>query len=88
MTAFYSTPAAYIDAKSKEQISWELKQDDFFPYSDNPHSFWTGDCMADDAQGLQPANGLVELCIMFIHRTCLAARTVIIMRFDNLSLVH
>merc|ERR1719476_1013771 len=39
---FYSTPERYVAAKAKEQGSWPLKTDDFFPYADGPHQFWTG----------------------------------------------
>ncbi|CAE7198223.1 unnamed protein product [Symbiodinium natans] len=39
---FYSTPGRYVDAKKSEQITWPLKEDDFFPYADGPHQFWTG----------------------------------------------
>jgi len=43
VSAFYSTPAAYVAAKAKEKsVSWPLKTDDFFPYADGPHMFWTG----------------------------------------------
>ena len=39
---FYSTPAAYTAAKHAYNVSWPLKTDDFFPYSDCPTCFWTG----------------------------------------------
>ncbi|CAE7688933.1 unnamed protein product [Symbiodinium pilosum] len=39
---FYSTPGRYVDAKKSEQVTWPLKEDDFFPYADGPHQFWTG----------------------------------------------
>jgi len=38
----YSTPANYIDAIQLEKASYPIKHDDFFPYADNSHSFWTG----------------------------------------------
>lgn len=45
----YSTPGSYLDAKkafdntSGPQVAWPLKQqDDFFPYADDAHSYWTG----------------------------------------------
>eukprot|EP00928_Gymnodinium_smaydae_P071618 TRINITY_DN55154_c0_g1_i1.p1 TRINITY_DN55154_c0_g1~~TRINITY_DN55154_c0_g1_i1.p1 ORF type:complete len:1000 (-),score=187.82 TRINITY_DN55154_c0_g1_i1:255-3206(-) len=41
--ATYSTPDAYVAAKMKEKsVEWPLKTDDFFPYADGPHKFWTG----------------------------------------------
>ncbi|CAM9878394.1 unnamed protein product, partial [Phaeothamnion confervicola] len=40
---FYSTPAAYVAAKHAERLDWgPPKTDDFFPYSDCPHCYWTG----------------------------------------------
>jgi len=39
---FYSTPARYVEAKKAEKLTWPLKEDDFFPYADGPHKFWTG----------------------------------------------
>jgi len=42
INAFYSTPSAYVKAKKAEKLSWTVKTDDFFPYSDDDHSYWTG----------------------------------------------
>lgn len=49
LNAFYSTPDMYTDYKYKEfkanqdgEMNFEVKTDDFFPYSDCPHCFWTG----------------------------------------------
>ncbi|KAL4419672.1 hypothetical protein ABPG75_006770 [Micractinium tetrahymenae] len=42
VNAFYSTPARYAAAKHGYGTCWPLKEDDFFPYADNPHAFWTG----------------------------------------------
>jgi Alpha mannosidase middle domain len=54
---FYSNPEYYTDCKYKESRSqspgiagsgtapsetWSVKSDDFFPYADGPHNFWTG----------------------------------------------
>ena len=37
VTARYSTPSAYVRAKNAEKsITWSVKTDDFFPYSDGP----------------------------------------------------
>lgn len=38
----YSTPSEYIAAIQKEQAAYPVKYDDFFPYADNEHAFWTG----------------------------------------------
>eukprot|EP00930_Biecheleria_cincta_P010286 TRINITY_DN1122_c3_g1_i1.p1 TRINITY_DN1122_c3_g1~~TRINITY_DN1122_c3_g1_i1.p1 ORF type:complete len:1002 (-),score=168.48 TRINITY_DN1122_c3_g1_i1:36-3041(-) len=41
--AMYSTPEKYLHAKANEKsITWPLKTDDFFPYADGAHQFWTG----------------------------------------------
>ncbi|XP_070544770.1 lysosomal alpha-mannosidase-like isoform X1 [Ptychodera flava] len=38
----YSTPSCYTYALNKAGVKWTTKQDDFFPYANAPHSFWTG----------------------------------------------
>ncbi|KAM6216779.1 LOW QUALITY PROTEIN: lysosomal alpha-mannosidase-like [Rhynchocyon petersi] len=38
----YSTPAHYLQELNKPNITWLVKQDDFFPYADKPYKFWTG----------------------------------------------
>ncbi|XP_018570365.1 lysosomal alpha-mannosidase [Anoplophora glabripennis] len=38
----YSTPSCYIKAVNDVKPELKLKTDDFFPYSDKKHSFWTG----------------------------------------------
>ena len=45
--AFYSDPANYTRAKREEAksgaVTWPVtKDDDFFPYADGPHQFWSG----------------------------------------------
>ncbi|MCO5548559.1 hypothetical protein L7F22_002019 [Adiantum nelumboides] len=42
VNVFYSTPSIYTDAKFAANVSWTLKKDDFFPYADCPHCYWTG----------------------------------------------
>lgn len=39
---FYSNPDYYVEQKRQENIQWSVKKDDFFPYSDCQHCFWTG----------------------------------------------
>ncbi|KAH3755937.1 lysosomal alphamannosidase [Pelomyxa schiedti] len=43
---FYSTPSRYVEAVNAYQntygTTWSVKTDDFFPYADSAHSFWTG----------------------------------------------
>ena len=38
----YSTPRDYIQAIQNEKVVYPNKTDDFFPYSDGDHAFWTG----------------------------------------------
>jgi len=42
VNAFYSTPSIYVKAKHDANISWPTKEDDWFPYADSAHAFWTG----------------------------------------------
>jgi alpha-mannosidase len=42
VTAFYSTPLNYTRAKQAEGLTFTVKTDDFFPYADNSHGYWTG----------------------------------------------
>lgn len=32
----------YVKAKHGYNEEWPLKTDDFFPYADNRHAYWTG----------------------------------------------
>jgi len=38
----YSTPACYLHALNRANLTWPLKTDDFFPYAHTDHRFWTG----------------------------------------------
>ncbi|KAL1785109.1 lysosomal alpha-mannosidase [Sigmodon hispidus] len=38
----YSTPTCYLWELYKANLTWTVKTDDFFPYADGPHMFWTG----------------------------------------------
>ncbi|XP_023670401.1 lysosomal alpha-mannosidase [Paramormyrops kingsleyae] len=38
----YSTPSCYLQELHRANLSWSVKTDDFFPYADGPHNFWTG----------------------------------------------
>ena len=39
---FYSTPSCYVKALNDIGKTWPTKTDDFFPYSNDPHAYWTG----------------------------------------------
>ncbi|XP_068607078.1 lysosomal alpha-mannosidase [Brachionichthys hirsutus] len=42
VNVLYSTPSCYLQELHRTNLTWNLKTDDFFPYADNAHSFWTG----------------------------------------------
>uniref|UniRef100_A0A3P9MSJ1 Alpha-mannosidase n=2 Tax=Poecilia reticulata TaxID=8081 RepID=A0A3P9MSJ1_POERE len=42
VNVLYSTPSCYLQELHKTNLTWPLKTDDFFPYADSAHSFWTG----------------------------------------------
>ncbi|XP_049857125.1 lysosomal alpha-mannosidase-like isoform X1 [Schistocerca gregaria] len=42
LNVFYSTPACYLKALNDQDLMWPVKNDDFFPYASDPHSYWTG----------------------------------------------
>ncbi|XP_076297759.1 lysosomal alpha-mannosidase II [Lasioglossum baleicum] len=39
---FYSTPSCYLKAVHDADLQWSTKDDDFFPYASDAHSYWTG----------------------------------------------
>eukprot|EP00698_Gefionella_okellyi_P007431 TRINITY_DN1813_c0_g1_i1.p1 TRINITY_DN1813_c0_g1~~TRINITY_DN1813_c0_g1_i1.p1 ORF type:complete len:1001 (-),score=263.05 TRINITY_DN1813_c0_g1_i1:1985-4987(-) len=42
INVFYSTPSLYTDAVHAAGATWTVKTDDFFPYADGPHAYWSG----------------------------------------------
>ncbi|CAI9569330.1 unnamed protein product [Staurois parvus] len=42
VNVLYSTPSCYLNALNRANLSWPMKMDDFFPYADGAHMFWTG----------------------------------------------
>ncbi|XP_040026054.2 lysosomal alpha-mannosidase [Gasterosteus aculeatus] len=42
VNALYSTPSCYLQELHRANLSWALKTDDFFPYADAAHDYWTG----------------------------------------------
>lgn len=42
VNVIYSTPSCYLKAVNDKKLQWPTKNDDFFPYASDPHSYWTG----------------------------------------------
>lgn len=42
VNVLYSTPSCYLQELNQANLTWPLKTDDFFPYADAAHDFWTG----------------------------------------------
>lgn len=42
VNVIYSTPSCYLKALHEADVAWPTKSDDFMPYSNDPHAFWTG----------------------------------------------
>ncbi|XP_069460402.1 lysosomal alpha-mannosidase-like isoform X2 [Ambystoma mexicanum] len=42
VNVLYSTPSCYLWGLHQSNLTWSVKTDDFFPYADGPHQFWTG----------------------------------------------
>ncbi|KAH8370017.1 hypothetical protein KR093_001891 [Drosophila rubida] len=42
VNVFYSTPSCYLHELHQMMLTWPNKTEDFFPYSSDSHSYWTG----------------------------------------------
>jgi hypothetical protein len=42
INVLYSNLSYYTDLKLAENITWQLKTDDFFPYASQDHEYWSG----------------------------------------------
>ena len=64
VNAFYSTPSKYLEAVNAEGLEWELKTDDFFPYANAPHHFWTGYFTSRPSlkRYVRTSNSLLQTC--------------------------
>eukprot|EP00455_Lapot_gusevi_P052426 TRINITY_DN7980_c0_g1_i4.p1 TRINITY_DN7980_c0_g1~~TRINITY_DN7980_c0_g1_i4.p1 ORF type:complete len:967 (+),score=440.03 TRINITY_DN7980_c0_g1_i4:73-2973(+) len=61
---FYSTPSMYVDAKHAANQTWSTKSDDFFPYADGPHAYWTGYFVSRPAvkKYVRDMSGYLQMC--------------------------
>ncbi|XP_066563843.1 lysosomal alpha-mannosidase isoform X2 [Amia ocellicauda] len=64
VNVLYSTPSCYLQELHRANLTWPVKTDDFFPYADTPHSFWTGYFSSRPAlkRYERKSNGLLQVC--------------------------
>ncbi|XP_070378956.1 lysosomal alpha-mannosidase-like isoform X2 [Dermacentor albipictus] len=62
--AFYSTPACYLKALHDSGLRWPEFSDDFFPYADQDHAYWTGyyTSRPNFKYFARHANGVLQAC--------------------------
>ncbi|NXL54772.1 MA2B1 mannosidase, partial [Podilymbus podiceps] len=72
----YSTPSCYLWELHRANLSWSLKTDDFFPYADGPHQFWTGYFTSRPAfkRYERLSNNFLQICSQLEALAGLAAR--------------
>ncbi|XP_074544747.1 lysosomal alpha-mannosidase [Halichoeres trimaculatus] len=60
----YSTPSCYLQELNKANLTWALKTDDFFPYADDAHDYWTGYFTSRPAlkRYERVSNGNLQIC--------------------------
>jgi len=61
ITLMYSTPGEYLDSLYAQNLTWPVKYDDMFPYSDNPQDYWTGYFTSRQAAKKQVRDGQTNL---------------------------
>ncbi|KAM4676223.1 lysosomal alpha-mannosidase [Discoglossus pictus] len=76
VNVIYSTPTCYLDALNNANLSWSVKYDDFFPYADDSHKFWTGYFTSRPAfKGYERrSNNFLQVCNQMEALTGKAAR--------------
>ncbi|KAJ8263830.1 hypothetical protein GJAV_G00141780, partial [Gymnothorax javanicus] len=64
VNVLYSTPSCYLQELHRANLTWSVKTDDFFPYADGAHNFWTGYFTSRPAlKGYERvSNGLLQVC--------------------------
>ncbi|XP_035261901.1 lysosomal alpha-mannosidase [Anguilla anguilla] len=60
----YSTPSCYLQELHRANLTWSVKTDDFFPYADDAHDFWTGYFTSRPALKAyeRVSNSLLQVC--------------------------
>ena len=71
VNVFYSTTACYLYSLNRENTTWSVKSDDFFPYAHRGHSFWTGyfTSRPNLKYYTRQASNLLQLCRVIGART-------------------
>ncbi|KAJ8363171.1 hypothetical protein SKAU_G00120020 [Synaphobranchus kaupii] len=64
VNVLYSTPSCYLQELHRANLTWSVKTDDFFPYADNAHDFWTGYFSSRPALKIYEriSNSLLQVC--------------------------
>ncbi|XP_049765840.1 lysosomal alpha-mannosidase-like [Schistocerca cancellata] len=64
LNVLYSTPACYLKALNEANITWTVKDDDFFPYASDEHSYWTGYFVSRTTSKYfeRQANNFLQIC--------------------------
>ncbi|XP_071953152.1 lysosomal alpha-mannosidase-like [Antedon mediterranea] len=64
INVLYSTPSCYVKSLNEAGKTWPTKSDDFFPYADQPHSYWTGYFSSRPALKYyeRVSNNLLQIC--------------------------
>ncbi|XP_058513993.1 lysosomal alpha-mannosidase-like isoform X11 [Ochotona princeps] len=78
----YSTPACYLRELNKANLTWSVKEDDFFPYADGPHQFWTGYFSSRPA--LKHYERVSYNFLQYIRAT-FSAETGLLMKIENMG---
>ena len=71
ITAQYSTPSQYVRAKNAEKVTWTVKRDDFFPYSDDYNAYWSEPCQhSSTSEGVAAARAVLTLRLTLLSSHC------------------
>jgi len=72
VNVFYSSPSRYLKELNEANKSWQVKTDDFFPYSHCEHCYWTGYFTSRPSMKgyIRQSNNILQACkqLEVIHR--------------------